>query len=341
MVMAVLAGATLASQPIVGTPVKIEGAVYEVNDVSAVVAVGSFLVIASDEGSSVQVLEEAKRGVSYRALAPVNLAGEEIVRLAENDEVELDLEGLAVHGTTVYAVGSHSRVRSRVTRNDEGKTPRQNRDRIATVQPRSNNNWLFRMSLDEHGEIDAHAVTRTTLRDTIVRDPILDLFWAIPGKENGIDLEGITMLKTTLYVGLRSPVLRENWVPVLTLDFDESPQHAGTRFVNLDGLGVRGMETVEDGVLLLAGPPGDANGTFRVYLWNGGDMLPGTTGPDATLSCLGEIRPLPEAKAEGLARIGTAAASWDVLIVFDGVDSSDRVLGRFQIPRRPRAAACD
>jgi hypothetical protein len=196
------------------------------------------------------------------------------------------------------------------------------------------------MSLDERGDIGIETVTRATLRTAILRDPVLALFWMIPGKENGIDIEGITTFNKMLYAGFRSPVLRGNWVPVLVFEYGESPK-TRTRFVNLDGRGVRGMETVEDGLLLLAGPAGDAGGDYRVYLWNGEDMLPGAEGPRGKLSCLARIRPFPKSKPEGLARIGTGKASWDVLIAFDGVADKDRILGHFQIPRRPGSTTCD
>lgn len=333
-------GSAFGAGPVVGTPVEIEGAIYEAADISAVVAIDGFLVIASDEESSVQVLEEVERGKSYRALAPVNLAGEAIALTTKGDEIELDLEGLAVDGRTVYAIGSHSRKRSKVTITDEDRTYVKNRKRLAKTHPEDNRNWLFRMLLDETGGIDANAVTRTTLRNAILREPTLDLFWTIPGKENGIDIEAITSLDETLYAGFRSPILRGKWVPILVLKQGDPPL-THIRFVNLGGLGVRGMETVEDGLLLLAGPAGEASEEARVYLWNGEDMLPGTAGPDARLTCLATIAPFPGGTAEGLARIETSEASWDVLIAFDGVEDNGRILGRFQIPRRPGPAACD
>jgi hypothetical protein len=330
---------SFGAEPIVGTRVEIDGTVHEVSDISAVVAVGEFLVIASDERSSVQVLLEVERGKSYRAGVLVNLADEQIVDMAESDDVELDLEGLAVDQRTVYVIGSHSRKRSKVASKDEQRAYAKNRDRITKTHLEHARNWLFRMELDEQGGINPEAVTRTSLRSTILLDPVLDRFWAIPGKENGVDIEGLAMRETTLFVGFRSPVLRSNWVPVLAIEYGESMQ-TQTRFVNLDGLGVRGMETVEDGLLLLAGPAGDAGGEFRVYLWNGEDMLPGTGGPAAELSCLAKIKSFKKGKPESIARIGTAEASWDVLIAFDGVKDKSWILGRFVIPRESGPAAC-
>jgi len=338
--VAVAMGSAFGAGPVVGTPVEIDGAVYEAADISAVVAVDKFLVIASDEGSAVQVLEEVERGKAYRARAPVSLAGEAIALTTTGDEIELDLEGLAIDRRIVYAIGSHSRKRSKVTITDEDRTYVKNRKRLAKTHPEDNRNWLFRMSLDEEGGIDANAVTRTTLRNAILQEPTLNLFWAIPGKENGIDIEAIASLDDTLYAGFRSPVLRGKWVQILVLKQGQPPR-THIRFVNLGGLSVRGMETVEDGLLLLAGPAGEATGEARVYLWNGEDMLPGTAGPDASLSCLAKIATFPKGTAEGLARIGTSEASWDVLIAFDGVEDKNRILRRFQIPRRPGPAACD
>ena len=96
-------------------------------DISAVVALGPYLVIASDEEASIQVLKEVERGRSYATSAPVNLTDKELLKLADEDKIELDLEGIALDGRTLYVIGSHSRVRSQVTRRPatkRGSTPR-------------------------------------------------------------------------------------------------------------------------------------------------------------------------------------------------------------------------
>lgn len=333
------AGSVFGAEPIAGVPVKIEGDIYAAADISAVVAAGTYLVIASDEKSSVQVLQEVERGKSYRTSAPVNLADKELLALAEGDKLELDLEGIAIVERTLYVLGSHSRKRSVVKKSDEGRPYSKNRGRMAKTHEEFARNWLFRFSLDERGRIDDKSISRISLRNAILTDPVLDRFWTIPGKENGIDFEGITARGKLLYAGFRSPVLRKNWVPVLVFSYGESPRTL-TRFVHLGGLGVRGMETVEDGLLLLAGPAGDAGGEFRIYLWNGEDMLPGTGGPSAELVCLAKIRPFPKSKPESIALIGTSDSSWDVLIAFDGAEEQNRILGRFEIPRQPGSAAC-
>jgi hypothetical protein len=327
-------------EPLVGTPVKIDGDVYKDEDISAVIAVGPFLVIASDERSSIQVLREVERGRSYRAGKPVQLADEALVRLADDEKIELDLEGLAVDGQTLYVLGSHSRKRSRVRKDDTGRSLSENRRRMERTHAEDARNWLFQVRLDDKGAIDLAQVRRTSLRGPILADPILGRFWSIPGKENGVDIEAIAVHQNALFVGFRSPVLRRNWVPVLVFEFDGLPKTT-TRFVNLDGLGVRGLETVEDRLLLLAGPAGDAGGEFFIYLWDGREMLPGKHGPEAELSCLGRIKPFPGGSPESIARIATTETSWEVLIAFDGVNGQDRVLGRFEVPRHPGPAACE
>lgn len=118
--------------------------------------------------------------------------------------------------------------------------------------------------------------------DALGADEHLAPFLAIPGKDNGFDVEGVAAHgepgAETLYLGLRGPVLR-GWAVVLELrPRDDGPGrlrldpvhgHARYRkhFLGLGGLGVRDLCPDGDDLLVLAGPSMDLDGPVRVYRW--------------------------------------------------------------------------
>ena len=112
-----------------------------------------------------------------------------------------------------------------------------------------------------------------SLRPILERDPVLGPFTRIPGKENGVNLEGIAVHDSKLYVGFRSPVLREGYVPVMVFSFDE-PEKYALRYVQLGGRGIRSMARVEGGFLLLARSAQSGGRRYGVYLWDGSDQVP-------------------------------------------------------------------
>lgn len=123
---------------------------------------------------------------------------------------------------------------------------------------------------------------RDALRTLLRRDEHLAPFLDIPGKDNGLDIEGIAVRGDRVYLGLRGPVLR-GWAFVLELrpyvDPDEPDRLRLTPFedgrlyrkhvLDLDGLGVRDMCPHGDDLLILAGPTMDLDGPVRVYRWHG------------------------------------------------------------------------
>jgi len=136
----------------------------------------------------------------------------------------------------------------------------------------------------------------------------LKTFSEIPSKENGVDIEGIAAKGDFLYLGFRGPAFRENWVPVMKLEF-EDPEDYELLYVDLGGRGIRDITSVSDGFLLIAGPIGDGSASYQLYHWDGKDMIPGKDhNPEdlGKLTLLGEIappvstEPPARAKAEGI-----------------------------------------
>jgi hypothetical protein len=290
------------------------------------------LVVAdemTDDGNNVvQVFE--RHGDVYHAIA------EELVVLDPPGaaSAEMDLEGIAAEGPTIYVLGSHSARRKRV---DAKHTYANNRKALlGPPEPEPSRDVLVRYTRGADGK--AGPVERTSLRDFLDANEPFRSFRSVASKENGIDAEGLAVRGAWLYIGFRGPVLRGNFTPVLRCRFGPPIEDPEILFVDLGGRGVRDMAAVAEGLLVLAGPVGDGPGSYQVYLWDGEDLVAGAdVGPRRRgISLLGDL-PLPDtagtvAKAEGLALIEDRPDSWKVLVVFDGLKNGHATRYRIDKP---------
>ena len=300
------------------SPVTFLGDIAEDEDLSAGVQVGKFLLLATDEGTAIEVMVAGDDG---------SFTERHRLVLDEDAPGELDLEGLAAVGNTVWALGSHSRRRKTV---GPQRSREKNRKRLETVDEEPARAALFRFRLETQGGTIDGAIERLDLRQFFENDPILAPFRTIPSKENGIDLEGLAVRDGKLYLGFRGPVLRGHWVPVMVLDFDK-PEEFELRFVRFEGRGVRSLEAVEGGFLAIAGPVGDGDASYQLYFWDGEDTLPDDGASKGRLELLGEL-PTPEgAKAEGLVVSKDEPEGWEIVVIYDGV--SRGAPARMRVPR--------
>jgi Protein of unknown function (DUF3616) len=297
--------------------VEFTGDIKKSKDISALCLVGEFLVIGADEGNKIQILK--RDGDHYGLVRDVVL---------DDSAKEIDVEGIACDGNTVYVVGSHSWKRESVKDNN---TYKDNRELIAAIQPEPSRDRVFKFTVDSEG--NTSAIEKTSLRAILDQDKVLHPFSRVPSKENGIDIEGLAFHQGLLYAGSRGPVLRDNYVPVLTFQFATPVVQANLLFVNLGGRGIRDLAAVQGGFLVLAGPVGDGPGSYQVYFWNGQDCLPGRRDAGEVGQCrlLGEVRVEPEAKAEGITVVAESASVYEVIIVYDGSKNGDAT--RFRMPK--------
>jgi hypothetical protein len=283
--------------------VSFVGEIHEDEDLSAVAAIGSFLLVGSDETRQIQVLER-------RAEHEYHVVGEPIELLPSGGEI--DIEAITTDGHRVFVAGSHSLTRKKTKKS---KTYLENRARLETVSHEPNRDHLFALDFEvESGQVGS--IRTTSLREVLSADDILALFTPIPGKENGIDIEGMAARGDRLFVGFRSPVLRQSYVPILETSFSK-PTEYKLLFVDLKGNGIRDMLSVPDGLILLAGPPGSADGPFFLFAWDGSDGLKSSGNPAPRL--LLEISPPVGGKAEGIALIESRGACHRLLLLFDGI----------------------
>ena len=309
--------------------VEFSGTLAGARDLSAAQRLGDWLVVASDENAVVQFLERSE-GHDYRF--------HHALPLHAKPDVELDIEALALDGEQLYALGSHSRYRRRVRPDAE---PDENSRRFSEVRYREHRDSLFRIAIDPDSGQPRGDMEHRSLRAVLESQPVLAPFLAAPGKENGVDFEGLAVVDGLMLIGFRGPVLRHNYLPVLALRFDDidacaDPQPPAAtacelRFLNLRGRGVRGMHTVTGGVLLIAGPVGDGRFDYHLYFWDGRDCFPSREAAGCRLVDLGIIPGTHDAGAEGIAVLSENATGWEVLVVYDGVVGGKPA--RFRVPR--------
>ena len=143
-------------------PVAFKGEIFKSKNLSGLGVAGDPLVLGADEGYRVQVLR--RDGDRSR------LVGD--VVLGEGGK-EVDIEGIACAGNTVYMMGWHSGRRAKV---DEANTYEKNRELIATRDAGSSRDRVFPFTLDHQGqatgvEATSYAPSSTATRSSrIFRD---------------------------------------------------------------------------------------------------------------------------------------------------------------------------
>ncbi len=263
-------------------------------NLSAVRTDGRVLWIAGDETATVErlVADDEDHPAEYAGQTTFRLA--DLVRLPGADpDAEADIEGIARHGDFLWAVGSHSLRRKQIKARHTGAKALR---RLARVEGQENRQILVRLPVADIGGLPTpvrqqvvdgvprHAAVlagRNDLRVLLRDDPHLAPFLAIPGKDNGLDIEGIAVRGDRVYLGLRGPVLR-GWAFVLELrPYADRADPARLRLdpfadglpyrkhvLHLDGLGIRDLCPAGDDLLVLAGPTMNLDGPVRIYRWH-------------------------------------------------------------------------
>ncbi len=223
----------------------------------------------------------------------------------DDAQAEVDVEALEEANGYLWVLGSHSSKREK----PKGKGAKALK-RLATISEEPGRFVLARVPLvqgtlqpsgavtEAPGErLDAAKVARVKTRGASLTNELFALLTddehlgpmlaarvpggerhvAIPSKDNGLDIEGLTVCGDRVLLGLRGPVLR-GWAVVLEVEPRASGDgeltlapigKGGERylkhFLDLDGLGVRELSAQGDDVLVLAGPTMALDGAHRVY----------------------------------------------------------------------------
>jgi hypothetical protein len=215
------------------------------------------------------------------------------------DLEEADVEGLDYGDGYLWLVGSHSLKRKQPKLPEGTKKARQ---QLAQVSRDGNRYLLGRIPVVErHGAYtlakeatrDGKKHTAAQLRgndqgneltEALSEDEHLGSFLAIPGKDNGFDIEGLAVAGRRLFIGLRGPVLR-GWAVILEVALKQEHKSRSTlrlkaigpndrlyrkHFLHLGGLGIRDLCTQGSDLLILAGPTMDLDGPVTIFRWPGG-----------------------------------------------------------------------
>lgn len=267
--------------------------------VSGADVVGEYLVLVSDEMKAPTVAQLLKRDEKgYTAAGSVRLP-------VGDDEADLEAVGADRATGTVYVTGAHARTR----KIEDGA--------VGEVKRKKPREQFFRFKLEPDGTTGPVEGPKSLI-PALETHPVLKDFAKVASKENGIDIEGLAVRSGRLHFGFRGPVLRDGWVPVLSCTWDDPSGTAQVKYIRLAGRGIRDLTAVADGFLVLAGPVGDGDGTYRVYFWDGSDQLPaGTAGPGPQR--LGEFTGLGEGKPEGLVVLEEHGGTYEVLLLCDGL----------------------
>jgi hypothetical protein len=266
-------------------------------NLSAVRSDGAVLWVAGDETATVErlIADDPNEPHRYAQHTSFHLADFVHLPADEDDEEEADIEGLARHGSFLWAVGSHGLRRKQIKARHSGEKALR---RLAAVTGQPNRQILVRLpvaivdgvptivrELDQDGVrhraamFGAHG---TDLRTILAADEHLGRFLPLPGKDNGLDVEGIAVAGARVYLGLRGPVLR-GWAMVLELRPEVDPRDPERlrlipfddgrpyrkHVLRLRGLGVRDLCPHGDDLLVLAGPTMDLDGPVHVFRWHG------------------------------------------------------------------------
>lgn len=262
---------------------------------SAVVLVENTLWLAGDETARLERLSlEDEDAYARHAAFPLS----DYLKLPAGEAEEADIEGLDVADGFLWLVGSHSLKRSNPK---AGKPVAENRKRLSSVGSDGNRFLLARIPLNLVGpvqvlrkEVQEKKTRRVAgqlrgdkkgndLTAALAKDKHFEDFLAIPGKDNGLDIEGLAVGEGSVFVGLRGPVLR-GWTTLLELVVRKDDAATTLRlkkigskghpyrkhFLDLGGLGVRDLCIDGNDLLILAGPTMDLDGPVSVFRWRGG-----------------------------------------------------------------------
>ena len=276
-------------------PWSVTGKLAKGKDTSAAALLRpDFGVVASDETRFFQTfgLDPATRAVRM---------GPQIV-LLPGEGTELDLEAVATaeDGRHLYLLGSHGKARKK--------------DVIEATR-----SLIFRVPLDrETGRPAATGHDRSSLRDWLAAVPETAAALDAPTDGTGVDLEGLAERGGSLFIGARAP-LADGKAVVLEIPAAEvfgSPATGRTqpkihKLALGPGLGIRSLERIADGFLLIAGaavPDPDEGAEFLLGHW---------PGPGSAVAEITRMRDLP-GKAEGMMVVNAGPDSIELLLWFDG-----------------------
>jgi hypothetical protein len=330
---------------------------------SSLVKVGDYIWLACDEGTSLERLKKTEHGYAGHTVFKLS----DYISLAADDLSEIDIEGIDFENHYLWITGSHGLKRKKP---DAGNPVKKQIKEIAKVEAEPNRYVLARIPLvkdEKTGELvlskscphpgdPDKKLTAARLKgngnfneltDALKADKHLKDFLKIPGKDNGFDIEGLTVDGSRLFLGLRGPVLR-GWAIILEVETEEADAHTlqlkpigpkdkkyKKHFLDLAGMGIRELTPAGKDLLVLAGPTMELDGTIALYRWK--NAIESTKGVKKSLVYEHEVERIIDIphgagentgkdKAEGL----TLISGHELLVVFDS-PAKGRKIGKTDV----------
>ena len=204
------------------------------SNLSGAAFTGDWLWVAGDEACGLDRLRRldpmGREALRFGEVRDFPLA--DLLDLPGTVEEEADLEGMAVADGFLWVVGSHGLRRKNAK---PGRDHAENAKRLGKVTLDGNRLVLacLPIELDARGEPtlvrrarDGRRALRlkgdsetNLLTRALADDPHFGPYMAIPGKDNGLDIEGLAVDGRRLLLGLRGPVLR-GWSALLEIAVD-------------------------------------------------------------------------------------------------------------------------
>jgi hypothetical protein len=313
---------------------NIEDALHDSEQISAIDELGEFVIIGADEvlerdGEEVNVIQIFRRDAASSELSHLH-----DVELHTGGEMDIEAIAVAREDRAVYVLGSHSMKRKKPKK--KKYTQEKNRDRLKDTPGEPDRSVIYRVEIDDEGK--GKPDDGISVMGAIAGEETLRLFTQIPSKENGVDIEGMAYNPEDglLYLGFRGPVLLGEWAVVASVNYSEPTKLKYIYYLKLGGLGVRSIERVNGGFLLIAGPVGSGPAEYHLYYWNGEDGMVGNDVPDnepKVLWHLANITPQNDSKPEGLMVIDEEGDNYNVLIVHDGAGKKKELFRRLTVPK--------
>ncbi|WP_066380892.1 DUF3616 domain-containing protein [Anabaena sp. CA = ATCC 33047] len=320
-------------------------------DLSAVrLTQSQYLWLGSDETATIERLSVAD-GEQFTNHKQFRVT--EFIDLPASEDEEIDIEGLAYDDYYLWLVGSHSYKRKKPK---PDKSDAKNIARLAKIESEHNRYVLAKIPLVDgelikscpHPEKPKEQLSAAKLKLTkdsnilmaaLADDPHLGSFIkaGIPGKDNGLDIEGLAVYQGRVFLGLRGPVLR-GWAIILELELKnyqpdllklkeigEGKKEYKKHFVWLNGLGIRDLCCDGEDLLILAGPTMDLDGVVQVYRLKDGVKL-----QENILNTPELVQEIPHGdrndRAEGITLFEDISGVPSLLVVYDS-PAPNRLVG--------------
>lgn len=236
------------------------------NNLSCAASVGDRLWTVADEGRTIECLKRTASGFRLERQYQIDDLFGELAPGAAPDE--LDLESMSFDGERLWLCGSHCRVRR--------KPDEETGELDWRFRRRTSRQFFGSIALNRKGGLSDAApwalpsIGAQSLRRTLREDDYLRPFLRLPSKEGGLDIEGVLVTGKSALFGLRGPLV-DSVAVVMQLALSEKLKRGasieGRHFVDLQGLGVRGLARWKSEVLVIAGPVADAAGPFKLLTW--------------------------------------------------------------------------